>query len=229
MPATSVIRNGSSLSSSSATDVRVASGWSAATAIRISSSQIGRYSTPVRRLAGESAESTITATSTRPASSASSALSSSCDLQRELGVGAPRAQIARRARQQPGGGRRERGHAHLRAADAGGVAHGLLRAPGRVQQRGRVPHEHLSRRRQGHAAGVALEHAHPEGGLQAGDVLGDGGLREVQRDGGVGERAAHGDLTEGGEQLEVEHHGPLCHNQQLIIGHDRCAAAPSSP
>ena len=74
-----------------------------------------------------------------------------------------------------------------------------------------VPDEHLAGGRERDAAGAALQHARAERRLQAADVLGDGGLREVERHGGVGERAAHRDLAESGEELEVEHHGPLCH------------------
>ena len=79
---------------------------------------------------------TTVATSTRPASSASSAGSVLEHLQRQLGVRPARAQLARRARQQPGGGRRERGHAHLRAADAGRLR---ARPPRRAARRRAAP------------------------------------------------------------------------------------------
>ena len=108
-------------------------------------------------------------------------------LQRHLGVRPARAQLARAAGQQPGGGRREGADAHLRTADTRRFVHGLLGSPRGVEQRGGVAHEHFARRRQGHAPRAALEHTRAERLLEAADVLRDGGLREVECNGGVAE------------------------------------------
>jgi len=79
------------------------------------------------------------------------------------------------------------------------------------------------------AARAALHERRAGLALERGDLLRDGGLRERQRLGRRGERAAHRDLAEGGEELEVEHHGPLWHSPQIIIGHDRSAAGAFVP
>ena len=163
MPATSVIRNGSSHSSSSAIDVRVASGWSDGDRdpqLVVADRQV----VDARRAAwtGESADWTIDGDVDPAGQQRVERRLLLEHLQRQLGVRPARAQLARRARQQPGGGGRERADAHLRAADARGVAHGLLGAPRRVEQRGGVADEHFAGRRQRDAARVALEHAHAE-------------------------------------------------------------------
>ncbi len=69
----------------------------------------------------------------------------------------------------------------------------------------------------------------PSADLEPRDVLGHRGLREVERRGGLAEGPADGDLAKRRQELQVEHHGPLCHSQQLIIGHDRRQPAPCCP
>ena len=146
--ATSVIRNGSSHSSSSATDVRVASGWSDGDRdphLVVADRQV--VDARSRRGGRAAGTARSCATSIRPASSASSAGVLLEHLQRQLRVRPARAQLARGAGQQPGGGRREGADAHLRAARCPrAVAHGLLGAARRVQQRGGVPDEHFAGR-----------------------------------------------------------------------------------
>jgi len=78
-------------------------------------------------------------------------------------------------------------------ADAGRGVHLLLRAARAVEQQRRVAHQHLPGGRERHAARITLEQPRPEAALEPGDVLGDRGLREVQRGGRLGERAAHSD------------------------------------
>ena len=211
MPATSVIRNGSSRSSSSVD--RRARGQRMVGRDRDPQLVVGdRQVLDARRAA-------------RAASSGDCTSSADVDpagqqrvqrrlvlehLQRQLRVRPARAQLARGARQQPGGGRRERRHPHLRPPDAA-PPRGRPPRPARgVEQRGRrgapaprrpavsvTPRALRSSTRMPSAASSRLM------------CWRDGGLREVQRGGRVAERAAHRDLAERGEELEVEHHGTI--------------------
>ena len=155
-----------------------------------------------------------------PASSASSACSSSST----TSVSSASGRRARSSRVAPGSSpaaaEGNAADAHLRTPDARRVTHGLLGAPRRVEQRRRVPHQHLARGREVTPRALRSSTRVPSADLEPADVLGDRGLREVERRGRLAEGPAHGDLTERGEELEVEHHGALCHRQQLIIGHD---------
>ena len=114
----------------------------------------------------------------------------------------------------------------VREAAGIGRAHGLLGLTGGIEQRAGMAHEDLAGGGQRHTASAALEHPHAERGLQTAYVLRHGRLREVEGGGGIRERAAHRDLAESGEELEVEHHGTLCQSTQVIIGHDRLEPAP---
>ena len=67
------------------------------------------------------------------------------------------------------------------------------------------------------AARAALHERRAGLALERGDLLRDGGLRERQRLGGGGERAAHGDLAEHTHAADVEHQPNLYHPLRTFI------------
>jgi hypothetical protein len=85
----------------------------------------------------------------------------------------------------------------------------------------------LAGRRGRHPVGVAGQQARAELALQARDLLGDRRLREGERHGGLGERAARGHLAEDREQARIEHNATLSTAVVNIIGIYRGATAPS--
>jgi hypothetical protein len=97
------------------------------------------------------------------------------------------------------------------------------------EQRRRVAHEHFTGGRERHATRAALEHAGAERRFEPRDVLGHRRLREVQRRGGLTEGPADGDFAERRQELQVEHHGALCHSFRFIIGHDHGHPARCCP
>ena len=72
-----------------------------------------------------------------------------------------------------------------------------------------VADEHLGRAGQPHAAAVALDDGLADLALERGELLGDGGGREVQRVGGRGDGALLGDLAQDAQAAGVDHAGDL--------------------
>ena len=68
-----------------------------------------------------------------------------------------------------------------------------------------VADEHLGGAGEAHAAAVALEHGLADLALERGELLGDGGRREVQRVGGGRERPLLGDLAQDAQAAGVDH------------------------
>ena len=68
-----------------------------------------------------------------------------------------------------------------------------------------VAHDRLAGVGQPHPARAALDEHGAGLALERGDLLGDGGLRERERVGGGGERAAEGDFAEDAHAADVEH------------------------
>jgi hypothetical protein len=68
-----------------------------------------------------------------------------------------------------------------------------------------VADQHLGGAGQPHAAAVALDHRLADLALERGELLGDGGRRQVQRVGGRGQRPLLGDLPEHAEAAGVDH------------------------
>src|SRR5205823_14381096 len=76
----------------------------------------------------------------------------------------------------------------------------LLRLAREAEDAPRVAEQQLARARRGGAAPEPVEQLHAQLVLERAHVLGDGGLREVERLGGAREAAELGDL---GEDLEA--------------------------
>ena len=76
--------------------------------------------------------------------------------------------------------------------------------------------EHLGGAREPHAAAVALQHRLADLALERGELLGDGGRREVQRVGGGGERPVLGDLAQDAQAADVDHAAHLTDRQRNV-------------
>jgi hypothetical protein len=125
--------------------------------------------------------------------------------QGQLDLGVARAEARDRERHQRRPRGREGGHPQATTAQAGDRPERRL---GGLQPREDplgVSHERLSRRGQGHPARVALQQRHPGFGLERGDLLGDRGLRVVERVRRGREGAAPGDLVENLQTRDIKH------------------------
>jgi len=69
--------------------------------------------------------------------------------------------------------------------------------------------EHVRRAGQPHAAAVALDHRLADLALERGELLRDGGRREVERVGGGSERPVLGDLAQDTQAAGIDHAGNL--------------------
>jgi hypothetical protein len=138
--------------------------------------------------------------------------------QAHLGRRLRRAQLGQRRGQNARRRARERPDAQSGALDTG---HRLDLGLGLAQlgeHRLGVAQQHRAGRRGRHPVRVAGQQTGPQLALEAGDLLGDRGLREGQRLSRLGERAAGSDLAEDGQEPCVEHNGTLSAEEVNIIG-----------
>jgi len=125
--------------------------------------------------------------------------------ERQLDVGVARAEARDRERHQRRPRGREGGHPQATPAQAGDRPERRL---GGLQARKDalgVAHERLPRRGQGDPARMALQQRHPGFRLERGDLLGDRGLRVVERVRRGREGAAPGDLVEDLQTRDIKH------------------------
>ena len=111
----------------------------------------------------------------------------------------------------------EGGHPQAAAAQAGDRLQLGLRLGQAGHDRLGVAHERLARLGEAHAARAALHEDRAGLALERRDLLRDRRLRERQRLGRGGERAAHRDLAQDPETAYVEHHLSLYHFARNVI------------
>jgi hypothetical protein len=152
--------------------------------------------------------------------------------QRLLGLGLDQlaAQVGRLAGERPDGRHRDPQRDRLEGGDpaAAGDAPGGggelgLGELGALEQRAGVADEDERRVGQPHAAAGRLEQRHPGLALEHGELLGDGGGRELERVGDRGDRAAGVQLVQQAQPSQVEHQvatllDQLYKSELLLIG-----------
>ena len=160
---------------------------------------------PGGRASGWCSHSSASTRSTSPSASAGSDSSGSDSISSHRRSGASRAsaRIAGTATRRPTDWNERDPAAPGDAAGGGGqVGLGEL---GALEQRAGVADEHERRVGQPHAAAGRLEQRQPGLALEHGELLGDGGGRELERVGDGGDRAAGVQLVQEAQPPEVEH------------------------